>query len=138
MKNTNTSSTNSTSTTKERKDRLSETIRNKISIELTLNPKKKHLDIAQFYGISRQLVTKIAKENNLQRCKPRGLDGSYNYPERVKARDIVKSALRSGKIKQEKCEVCGDQNSHAHHDDYSKPLEIRWLCPKHHRQRHCS
>ena len=57
--------TNSTNNTKERKDRLSETIRNKISVELTLNPKKKHLDIAQFYGISRQLVTKIAKENNL-------------------------------------------------------------------------
>ena len=74
-----------TNNTKERKDRLSETIRNKISIELTLNPKKKHLDIAQFYGISRQLVTNIAKENNLQRCKPRGLDGSYTYPEKVKA-----------------------------------------------------
>ena len=77
--------TNSINTTKERKDRLSETIRNKISIELTLNPKKKHLDIAQFYGISRQLVTKIAKENNLQRCKLRGLDGSYTYPERTKS-----------------------------------------------------
>ena len=58
--------TNNINTTKERKDRLSETIRNKISIELTLNPKKKHLDIAQFYGISRQLVTKIAKENKNQ------------------------------------------------------------------------
>ena len=77
--------TNNINSPKERKDRLSETIRNKISVEITLNPKKKHLDIAEFYGISRQLVTKIAKENNLQRCKPRGLDGSYNYPERVKA-----------------------------------------------------
>ena len=77
MKNTN--------STKERKDRLSETIRNKISVEITLNPKKKHLDIAQFYGISRQLVTKIAKENSLQRCKPRGTVGSYSYPERPKA-----------------------------------------------------
>lgn len=44
----NTNNTNSINITKERKDRLSETIRNKISIELTLNPKKKHLDIAQF------------------------------------------------------------------------------------------
>ena len=74
-----------TNNTKERKDRLSKTIRNKILVELTLNPKKKHLDIAQFYGISRQLVTKIAKENNLQRCKPRGTIGSYTYPERPKA-----------------------------------------------------
>ena len=77
--------TNSINNTKERKDRLSKTIRNKISIELTINPKKRHLDIAEFYGISRQLVTKIAKENNLQRCKPRGLDGSHTYPERPKA-----------------------------------------------------
>ena len=93
----NTNNTNSINTTKERKDRLSKTIRNKISIELTINPKKRHLDIAEFYGISRQLVTKIAKENNLQRCKPRGTIGSYAYPARPKA-DIEQINLKFSNI----------------------------------------
>lgn len=24
----------------------------------------------------------------------------------------------------------------AHHDDYSKPFNVRWLCPQHHREWH--
>lgn len=34
------------------------------------------------------------------------------------------------------CEVCGVPNAHAHHDDYSKPMEIRWLCKSHHYLHH--
>lgn len=34
------------------------------------------------------------------------------------------------------CEVCGDPNVHAHHEDYTKPLEVNWLCPLHHVERH--
>ena len=36
----------------------------------------------------------------------------------------------------EPCEVCGIPESHAHHDDYSRPLDVRWLCEKHHKQLH--
>ncbi len=39
--------------------------------------------------------------------------------------------LRRGKLKEEKCEVCGGK-AQMHHDDYSKPLEVRWLCRKDH------
>ena len=55
------------------------------------------------------------------------------YPEHEKARMITYRAIRSGKIKREPCEICGLEKVHAHHDDYSKPLKIRWLCRKHHR-----
>lgn len=34
------------------------------------------------------------------------------------------------------CEVCGSEIVDAHHDDYSKPLDVRWLCPLHHRRLH--
>ena len=34
------------------------------------------------------------------------------------------------------CEVCGVVNSEAHLDDYDKPLSVRWLCFKHHREHH--
>jgi ribosomal protein S27AE len=34
------------------------------------------------------------------------------------------------------CEVCGNLKAQAHHDDYSKPLQVRWLCQKHHTEHH--
>ena len=57
-------------------------------------------------------------------------------PERRKAHIIVWNAIRNGKLQKAPCEVCGDEKVHAHHDDYSKPLEVRWLCRKHHREAH--
>ena len=58
------------------------------------------------------------------------------YPERVKARQIVADAIRAGKLKREPCEKCGGTIVHAHHDDYEKPLDVKWLCRKHHRDEH--
>ncbi len=53
-----------------------------------------------------------------------------------KARVITVNAVKKGLIKREPCEVCGDIKSHGHHEDYSKPLEIMWLCHEHHADRH--
>lgn len=58
------------------------------------------------------------------------------YPYKIIARAAVNNALKAGKIQKEPCVVCGDQNSHGHHEDYSKHLELVWYCPKHHMQRH--
>jgi hypothetical protein len=55
------------------------------------------------------------------------------FPERKKANDAVNHAIRYGKLKRQPCEVCGNPKSQSHHDDYSKPLEVRWLCPIHHK-----
>ena len=51
----------------------------------------------------------------------------------------VLSALRAGELQRsEKCERCGttDKKLHAHHDDYTKPLQVRWLCISCHRFHH--
>lgn len=53
-------------------------------------------------------------------------------PEKVRARDAVANAIRRGKLSRLPCEVCGEVKSEAHHGDYSKPLEVRWLCRPHH------
>lgn len=55
---------------------------------------------------------------------------------RVKARSILNHYLRDKKIERPGCEVCGNEKSEAHHDDYTKPLEVKWLCLKHHRLYH--
>ena len=57
-------------------------------------------------------------------------------PEKHKAVQSVNNAIRDKRLFREHCEVCGSENAQAHHDDYSKPLEVRWLCFKHHRALH--
>lgn len=54
-------------------------------------------------------------------------------PEKNTARHAVKKCLLLGKLIRCPCEVCGNPKSQAHHVDYSKPLEVRWFCFKHHR-----
>lgn len=61
---------------------------------------------------------------------------SQRFPSKRKAVTLVNNSLRDGKIKRLPCEVCGDKKAQAHHDDYSKPLEIRWLCVTHHAEHH--
>lgn len=56
--------------------------------------------------------------------------------EKKKAEWTVSNAIRDKKMMRQPCEVCGKEKSQAHHDDYSKPLEVRWLCTKHHAEHH--
>lgn len=61
------------------------------------------------------------------------------YPERARACDIVARAIYAGRLKRQPCERCGQQShnpTHAHHEDYSKPLEVTWLCGSCHKRRH--
>lgn len=57
-------------------------------------------------------------------------------PKKRYAHEQVAYALRIGKIIKQVCEICGSEKSVAHHDDYDKPLEVRWLCQGHHKQWH--
>ncbi len=58
-------------------------------------------------------------------------------PEAFRAKSKVNDAIRRGHMVKQPCQVCGRvDHVHGHHDDYTKPLEIMWLCPIHHRERH--
>jgi hypothetical protein len=56
--------------------------------------------------------------------------------EKALAHRKVETHVKLGNIQKMPCERCGSLNVHAHHENYSRPLEIMWLCPIHHKQRH--
>ena len=58
------------------------------------------------------------------------------YPEKRRAREQLRYAVRTGKIIKSLCEVCNDSVVFGHHNDYNKPLEVNWLCMTHHREVH--
>ena len=60
-----------------------------------------------------------------------------NNPLEYAAHKKLTHAVASGKIVKQPCEICGSTyRIHGHHDDYSKPLNVRWLCSQHHKQWH--
>jgi hypothetical protein len=60
------------------------------------------------------------------------------HPEKYRAHVIVGNALRDGKLgRGVACEACGCAPPlEAHHDDYDKPLHVRWLCRDCHAAHH--
>ena len=59
-----------------------------------------------------------------------------NNREKQKAHALVANAINKGLLEKGPCEECGFLIVEGHHDDYSKPLEVRWLCVKHHNEHH--
>lgn len=56
--------------------------------------------------------------------------------EKYRAHLAVQRGLTSGELVRQSCEVCGHPRTDAHHDDYSAPLQVRWLCRQHHTRLH--
>ena len=56
----------------------------------------------------------------------------------MKAHNDVNNAIAAGKlIRPSYCEWCFEKkNVEGHHEDYSKPLDVDWLCTKCHRKLH--
>lgn len=54
------------------------------------------------------------------------------YPEKAKAQGIITYELKRGRLTKKPCIICNEEKVEAHHPDYSKPLEVVWLCKKHH------
>ena len=53
------------------------------------------------------------------------------FPERNQARRIAKRALALGQLEPQQCQVC-NSSAEMHHPNYSEPLQVVWLCRKHH------
>ena len=47
---------------------------------------------------------------------------------KMRARNYACIAEKKGILKRQPCEICASDKAEKHHEDYSKPLEVRWLC----------
>lgn len=59
--------------------------------------------------------------------------------DRLAARSTLKHALAAGQVKRwPMCAMpdCCESIVEAHHPDYSRPLDVVWLCPEHHDELH--
>jgi hypothetical protein len=71
----------------------------------------------------------------------RAADRAYRAanPERPAARWAVLRAVRAGQLERGPCEQAGPDchgRVEGHHDDYTRPLAVRWLCRRHHVRHH--
>jgi hypothetical protein len=109
-------------------------------------------DVAAAHEMSRQAMWKILKRRGVE-FRPKLKYGDANHffvdgkgyePHQMRARNIAMKAIARGLLVPQPCEKCGFSGVakdgrnlvHAHHDDYSKPLAVRWLCKRCHHTEH--
>ena len=73
---------------------------------------------------------------NMEKSRQTVKDWQEKNHTKTAAHSLGYRAIRDGRLVKKPCDICGDINVDAHHDDYSQPLNIRWLCKKHHGQQH--
>lgn len=103
------------------------------------------LATAALFRYSPRMPTHPNDAKRLRRFKQRrGGSAAYRNAQRDRsplerqkylARKTIENHLKAGKLIRRPCERCG-AIAQAHHEDYSKPLEVMWLCPKDHKARH--
>ena len=64
--------------------------------------------------------TKIIQHRGTEKYRKKNKD-------KISARNILYSAIRYGKMERKLC-PCGEVKVQGHHEDYSKPLDVDWLC----------
>lgn len=72
----------------------------------------------------------VSSDNMRYRARQRA-----RWPAKEAARKAVREAIERGTLTRKQCEQCGELGE-AHHDDYTKHLEVRWLCRAHHVAHH--
>ena len=122
-----------------------ESIRESQRLHVEKNREKICARRREHYANNREEITK--KENE-RRKTPEFREYARNYQKlhRQEKSDLtsawqkVSRAIRNGCLeKVMKCEICRSGiKVEAHHDDYSKPLDVRWLCSLHHHRHHAA
>jgi len=94
-------------------------------------------DVAKHRGENLERIREYDRERGNRQTPEYLREYRARFPRKYKAGNMVNNAIREGKLFPEPCEVCGGgRRTEAHHDDYAKPLNVRWLCAAHHKQWH--
>jgi len=82
-------------------------------------------------------IRKYDRDRGNRQSRSYHVEYRNKYPNKYRAQTMTANAVRDEKLFREPCGICGTtERVHAHHDDYLKPLNVRWLCAAHHRQWH--
>lgn len=100
------------------------------------NRERVALNARRLYGLIRANPEGLSTLRRQTRDAQAIYRAKWEHQVKLRARWAVWRAIRSGKLKRRPCEVCGVLRAHAHHDDYLKPLKVRWLCRQHHEDAH--
>lgn len=104
--------------------------------------RQQNLEYIQWYDRERgrtperQAKNKAYNDAHPEQIKETGKRWTANNREKELAHAAVQDAVTSGTLKRQSCCVCKSNDSEAHHEDYSKRLDVIWYCPKHHAARH--
>lgn len=90
---------------------------------------------------------KIRRAENPPEYDPKHAETRLRYQEAAlrseykiikhRVRALTRGYIKYGRLIKGPCEVCGTtENVEAHHDDYTKPMDVRWLCRFHHCEHH--
>ena len=69
----------------------------------------------------------------IQRAKLRRVRRTPEGNKKQRARILTFLAIEFGILVRQPCGACGNPKVEAHHTDYTKPLEVQWLCKEHHK-----
>jgi len=76
--------------------------------------------------------------NRALKRRERFKEECLKFPEKIIARRILRKAINKKQIlKPSNCSICGsNMNIEGHHNDYSEPLNVIWLCVSCHKEIH--
>ena len=96
--------------------------------------------IKQRYGENRTAILQYDRQrakdpNRKESMRLRHIEYTKFFKERRNAQNKLRRAVLKGLIQRMPCWCCGEK-AEAHHPDYSRPLDVVWLCSSHHKQAH--
>jgi hypothetical protein len=97
-------------------------------------------DVKENYKLNREKFSLYEKKRNQKpERKAKKLIYQANRrarnPEKERTRYLTTNAIRDGRLIKKPCIYCNSEKVQAHHHDYSKPLDVIWVCFTCHRER---